>query len=110
MDMGRAIRNFAPLSIFFGLFLVIFTTLLNLVRPTPQNNLILHFILKIWNNVLRTNTALLRALGFEVKKAATPYVKELPPNGSSLQKAQVIYKESITGSPVQSGSLPTQPR
>ena len=57
----------APLSILFGIFLVLFPFILIIFRPLPKDDPVRRFILKVGNGALKINTKLLLALGLHTK-------------------------------------------
>ena len=57
----------APLSILFGIFLVLFPFILIIFRPLPKDDPVRRFILKVGNGVMKINTKLLLALGLHTK-------------------------------------------
>ena len=63
----------APWSILFGLFLIIFPFMLILLRPISPDDPIKRFILKIGNGILKINTSLLHALGFQQVQTFRPF-------------------------------------
>ena len=64
--IGRMIL-LAPLSIPFGMFLILFPFILIIFRPLPDNSASKHFILKVGNKVLKINTSILHAFGLHTK-------------------------------------------
>ena len=64
--IGRMIF-LAPLSIPFGMFLILFSLILIIFRPLPENSASKRFILKVGNKVLKINTWILHAFGLHTK-------------------------------------------